>query len=338
MKISKQALLTILFLGISLAWFLGWRFYYEAHRPADPKGSPVVLEIKPGSHLKQIALALESRKLIRSATIFRTLAYLENNQNKIKSGEYELSPADTTAGILQKLTEGQIVLHPVTFPEGYNRREMAGLLEQKGLVDAKRFLDLSADADFIRELGFSAPTLEGYLFPETYHFNKTAGAEKIIRIMADTFNKRTRSLNLEIQARALSFSSHEIITLASIIEKETGKNSERRIISSVFHNRLKKDMRLQSDPTVIFAIKDFDGNIRKKDLSIDSPYNTYKYKGLPPGPIANPGIESIQAALDPAETSFIYFVSKQDGSHKFSSNLIEHNRAVQKYQLKRINQ
>ncbi len=336
MKVSKPAFLTFLFLGISLAWFLGWRFYYEAHRPTNPKGSPLVIEIKQGSHLKQIALALESKRLIRSATVFRILAYLKNNQNKIKSGEYELSPADTAAGILQKLTEGQSVLHPVTFPEGFNRREIAGLLEQKGLADSGKFLKLSADADFIRALGFSAPTLEGYLFPETYHFNKTTGADKIIRTMADTFKKQTRSLNLETRARTLNFSPHEIVTLASIIEKETGKNSERRVISSVFHNRLKKNMRLQSDPTVIFAIKDFDGNIRKKDLSIDSPYNTYRYKGLPPGPIANPGIESIRAALAPAETGFIYFVSKQDGSHKFSTNLIEHNRAVRKYQLKRI--
>ena len=154
--------------------------------------------------------------------------------------------------------------------------------------------------------------------------------------MLNTFKEQVAAPELMDRAKAVNLSFHQIVTLASLIEKETGIDEERKIISSVFHNRLKKNMRLQTDPTVIYAISNFDGNIRKKDLSIDSPYNTYKYGGLPPGPIASPGLQSILAALAPNDTDYLYFVSRKDGSHQFSSNLIDHNRAVQKYQLRRI--
>ena len=155
--------------------------------------------------------------------------------------------------------------------------------------------------------------------------------------MLNTFQQRMKTKKIQDQIQNSNMSLHEIITLASLIEKETGMNGERKHISSVFHNRLKRKMRLQTDPTVIYSIENFDGNIRKKDLNIDSPYNTYRYNGLPPGPIANPGIKSIVAALNPIKTNHLYFVSKKDGSHQFSSSLKEHNRAVQKYQLKKIN-
>lgn len=153
--------------------------------------------------------------------------------------------------------------------------------------------------------------------------------------MVDTFKDQISKAQLLQSAKESSLSWHEIITLASLIEKETGLDSERKMISSVFHNRLRKNMRLQTDPTVIYAMEQFDGNIRKRDLKIDSPYNTYRYKGLPPGPIANPGLKSIVAALSPIESNHLYFVSRQDGSHHFSSTLAEHNRAVQKYQLRK---
>ena len=161
------------------------------------------------------------------------------------------------------------------------------------------------------------------------------GSKKIAQKMVDTFREQVLIPQLLMSAKKSSLSWHEIITLASLIEKETGVDSERKIISSVFHNRLRKNMRLQTDPTVIYAMEKFDGNIRKRDLKIDSPYNTYRHKGLPPGPIANPGLKSIVAAISPIESDHLYFVSRQDGSHHFSSTLIEHNRAVQKYQLRK---
>ena len=184
--------------------------------------------------------------------------------------------------------------------------------------------------------GISADSLESNLFPETYQFVKFTAEATIVKKMVETFKERALKKEFLKRAREIGFTYHEIITLASLIEKETGKDSERKQISSVFHNRLKKNMRLQTDPTVIYAIENFDGNIRKRDLKIDSPYNTYRYKGLPPGPIASPGLKSIVASLYPAKTSNLYFVSRQDGSHQFSATLNEHNRAVQKYQLQRV--
>ncbi|MFQ5717561.1 MAG: endolytic transglycosylase MltG, partial [Nitrospinales bacterium] len=191
------------------------------------------------------------------------------------------------------------------------------------------------DRSLIDSLDIPGENLEGYLFPETYHFDKNTDERAIVKTMVDTFKRRALKPEYLDRARELGFSFHKIITLASLIEKETGREDERELISAVFHNRLRKNMRLQCDPTVIYALKNFDGNLRKKDLGIDSPYNTYRYAGLPPGPIANPGLESIRAALYPASANYIYFVSKQNGSHEFSSALADHNRAVRKYQLKK---
>ena len=176
-------------------------------------------------------------------------------------------------------------------------------------------------------------SLEGYLYPETYKFSKAVGAKKIVKTLVDTFKERVQKPELMQQAKAGKLTFHEIVTLASLIEKETGLGTERKLISSVFHNRLVKKMRLQTDPTVIYAMVNFDGNIRKKDLSIDSPYNTYKHFGLPPGPIASPGLDSIRAAMEPDHSDFLYFVSRKDGSHQFSTNYKDHTRAIQKYQL-----
>ena len=192
--------------------------------------------------------------------------------------------------------------------------------------------------DLIKKLNITSSSLEGYLFPETYHFSKHTSEQIIIQTMLKTFQEKITKHKILDQVENSDLSLHETITLASLIEKETGMNKERKHISSVFHNRLHRKMLLQTDPTVIYAIKNFDGNIRKKDLRIDSPYNTYRYKGLPPGPIANPGIKSIEAALNPIKTKHLYFVSRKDGSHYFSSNLKEHNRAVRKYQLKKVAQ
>lgn len=203
------------------------------------------------------------------------------------------------------------------------------------MANARKFIQQTRDRSLIDSLDIPGENLEGYLFPETYHFDKNTDERAIVKTMVDTFKRRALKPEYLDRARELGFSFHKIITLASLIEKETGREDERELISAVFHNRLRKNMRLQCDPTVIYALKNFDGNLRKKDLGIDSPYNTYRYAGLPPGPIANPGLESIRAALYPASANYIYFVSKQNGSHEFSSALADHNRAVRKYQLKK---
>jgi UPF0755 protein len=235
--------------------------------------------------------------------------------------------------ILEALTSGMAVLYVVTIPEGYRITEIADLLEAKGLVDKTDFIEATRNRELLESLNIPSGSLEGYMYPETYKFSKAGGARRIVQTLLDTFKERVLQPERVQQAEAMQFTFHEIVTLASLIEKETGLGKERKLISSVFHNRLAKKMRLQTDPTVIYAMIDFDGNIRKKDLSIDSPYNTYKYFGLPPGPIASPGLESIQAALEPEESDFLYFVSRKDGSHQFSTNYKDHIRAVRKYQL-----
>ena len=245
-------------------------------------------------------------------------------------------PSMLPKDILQRITTGQTVIHPITIPEGFRITEIADLLIQRGLIDKNKFMGLTGDKELLQTMEIPGDSLEGYLYPETYHFSKFTDERKIIQKMLETFKERAIKPEYIDRARKLNFTFHEIITLASLIEKETGVDEERNIISSVFHNRLRKKMLLQTDPTVIYAMRNFDGNIRKKDLSIDSPYNTYKNRGLPPGPIASPGIKSIHAALYPEKTKHLYFVSKKNGSHQFSNNLIDHNRAVKKYQLKKV--
>ena len=295
---------------------------------------PQVFEVKSGMTLKQVSQELFRQNLIRSANAFQVIALIQDKEKLIKVGEYYISPSMLPAEILQRITSGKTVLHSITIPEGYRITEIANLLEKKDLADKNIFLQEAKNVELLE--GIPTSSLEGYLFPDTYHFGKRTTEAAIINKMVETFKERALKQEFLKRADDLGLSYHEIITLASLIEKETGKDSERKQISSVFHNRLKKNMLLQTDPTVIYVIDIFDGNIRKRDLNIDSPYNTYRYKGPPPGPIANPGLKSIIAALYPATTSNLYFVSKQDGSHKFSATLNEHNRAVQKYQLRKI--
>ena len=308
--------------------------FFKASLPMSDNTQPQVFEVKSGMTLKQVSQELFRQNLIRSANAFQAIALIQDKEKLIKVGEYYISPSMLPAEILQRITSGKTVLHSITIPEGYRITEIANLLEEKDLADKNIFLQQAKNVELLE--GIPTSSLEGYLFPDTYHFGKRTTEAAIINKMVKTFKERVLKQEFLKRAEDLGFSYHEIITLASLIEKETGKDSERKQISSVFHNRLKKNMLLQTDPTVIYAIDIFDGNIRKRDLNIDSPYNTYRYKGLPPGPIANPGLKSIIAALYPATTSNLYFVSKQDGSHKFSATLNEHNRAVQKYQLRKI--
>ena len=331
----KRIFLTGFWGFLALVWIVIGLFYYQASRPASEKNQTMIFEIQPRMTLKQVALELSRQGLIRSPRAFQAITYIQAKQKQVMVGEFSLSPSMPPSKILLQITSGKTILHPVTIPEGYRITEIATLLHSEGLADKEFFIRQTRDKSLIRPLGIPADSLEGYLFPETYHFSKFTPEKKIVQKMVDTFREQVLKPQLLMSAKKSSLSWHEIITLASLIEKETGLDSERKIISSVFHNRLRKNMRLQTDPTVIYAMEKFDGNIRKRDLKIDSPYNTYRYKGLPPGPIANPGLKSIVAAISPIKSDHLYFVSRQDGSHHFSSTLIEHNLAVQKYQLRK---
>lgn len=317
--------------ALGMAAFQAIRWAEEPAIPAQERPSSKVIAIPDGMTFQQVASLLERERLIKSRSAFVLLGRTQSADRKIHAGEYELNAGMLPSEILSILLNGQVVLHPITVPEGYTMTQIAELMAQHGVGDQQEFLRLVKDRSFVGSLGLKAETLEGYLYPDTYKFPRNAKTKDVLVTMVE----RLRQLyGPEFQARAaeLKMTLHEVLTLASVIEKETGAPSEREEISAVFHNRLKKHIPLQSDPTVIYGLPAFDGNIRKKDLSSDSPYNTYRVQGLPPGPIANPGIEAIRAALYPSDSRALYFVSRNDGTHQFSSTLVEHNDAVEKYQ------
>ena len=287
--------------------------------------------------LGQVAARLQEHQLIEHDLWFRVIGKLTGADRKIQPGEYEFHAGLTPSEILSRLEEGKVYYHSVTIPEGYTVRQIATVLSEKGLVDQEKFIQLTHDPIYIKSLGLAVPRLEGYLFPDTYFFPRSTPEEEIIEAFVHRLWKAFPPELLK-RAKEVKMSVQEVLTLASVVEKETGLSKERSIVAGVFHNRLNQNIPLQSDPTVIYAIEDFDGNIRKRDLSIDSPYNTYRVRGLPPGPIANPGEAAIRAVLYPTPSDYVYFVSRNDGSHQFSVTLAEHNRAVEKYQKKRHKQ
>jgi len=232
--------------------------------------------------------------------------------------------------ILNILTKGIVITHSITIPEGFTIKQIAQLLDQNGITNGDEFLRLAKEPEIVKRYGISAPSLEGYLYPDTYKFASHLPPWRIIHTMVMRFKQVTSPLRERARQKGMKF--EDVITLASIVEKETALDSERPIIASVFLNRLKRGIRLESDPTTIYGIENFDGNLKKSDLTRRTPYNTYVIKGLPPGPISNPGLKSIEAVLNPADTDYLYFVSKNDGSHYFSRTLQEHNRAVYRYQ------
>jgi len=275
-----------------------------------------------------------SRRIVGSAFLFRLHMRLEHRHESIKAGEYRFIHPVTVRRVAAQLVEGRVYYHRITVPEGLDWQETAETLSRQGFGESRQFLDLIADPGPILDLDPEARNLEGYLFPETYFVTRDATPEEIIGMMVERFRKNW-SADLAGRAESLGLSVREAVTLASLIEKETALPGERPLVSSVFHNRLQRGQKLACDPTVIYAVKlvkPWDGVINQSDLKLDSPYNTYLYPGLPPGPIASPGLASIRAALFPEETDFLFFVSRNDGSHIFSSNYRDHAAAVNRYQ------
>lgn len=305
-----------------------------AKTPANSNKTDRIVVVKPGQGFTTTLNSLKNAGVIKNPIRFEMIARIKRYDKKIKAGEYLLSSSMTPIKILETIVKGKVRLHKVTVPEGYNMRQIASIMAMAKLATETGFLSAATDASLARENGIDAETFEGYLFPDTYCFPKNITSKEIITTMVKQF-RSIFTPEWKNRAKELNLTIHQVMTLASIIEKETGAQFERPIISSVFHNRLRKRMRLESDPTVIYGIKNFDGNITRKHLSKPTPYNTYKTRGLPPGPIANPGLKAIEAALFPEDTNFLYFVSKGDSTHKFSTNIADHNKAVRKYQLRR---
>ncbi|HYA02379.1 MAG TPA: endolytic transglycosylase MltG [Syntrophobacteria bacterium] len=316
----------LLFLAVDVSLFLT--------SPGSGRRDPVIIDIPVGTSVPSLCDLLEQRGVVRSGFRFRLYARLKGETHRIKAGEYEFSPSLRPDGVLSKLVRGEVFLHQITFPEGTTIHDVAALLAARGLAGAEEVLAAATDRTLARELGIPASTVEGYCFPDTYRFARHLPAATIIRTMVARFNQYFGPTQEE-QAQHLGLTRHQVVILASIVEKETGAAAERPLIAGVFLNRLRRGMPLQSDPTVIYGVANFDGNLTRVHLLTDTPYNTYTRPGLPAGPVANPGAGSLDAVLSPAATPYLYFVAKGDGTHQFSATLHEHNAAVAHYQLHR---
>jgi UPF0755 protein len=301
--------------------------------PATPSGGGKnvrILEFREGYTLKKVARELEQSRIISSALLFTLYVRLLGADEKVKAGAYQFNDGMTPAKILHKLITGEVYERHFAVPEGYSIYQIATLLEQRSLFRKDAFLKQCFNRSLLDDMGIKEPSVEGYLYPGTYDITSHTTEAGLIKEMVAQFRVHF-SLELDVKAKELQMSPTGILTLASMVEKEAVAAEERPLIASVFYNRLKKKMPLQSDPTAVYRLRAFAGKITRQDLRNDSPYNTYKISGLPPGPIGNPGRDAIEAVLNPAKTKYLYFVSKMDGTHYFSATLDEHNLAVRKY-------
>jgi UPF0755 protein len=308
--------------------------YQYAVRPVHTSQISGVVWIKPGQSFPETVIQLQKAGFVQHPQLFRWVARYRGDDRHVRAGEYQLQTSMAPKEILDVLVSGKILLHKAVIPEGSNMHKIGEILENAGLVTQEDFLQTASEPRLVEALGLEGSTFEGYLFPETYHFPKGVTAEEVIRKMVSDFRSVFTPAWAE-RAQGMGFTVHELVTLASMVEKETGTPEERSLIAGVFLNRLKRGMRLESDPTVIYGMNDFDGNLTRKDLETPTPYNTYLIKALPPGPITNPGQASIEAVLYPSEEPYLYFVSKNDGTHHFSRTFSEHNQMVRRYQLRR---
>jgi len=328
---------TFVFLGAVTA---GLAFWVYISMPLNSAVGEVTIEVPPGPFSKVLD-RLEETGLIKNKRMASRVAQFLGYTKTVKVGEYRVSGSNSLSEVYKTLASGKSVLYTVTIPEGKNLFEVADIFESAGFGPAKDFVKIFTDPSVATELtGFNVNTLEGYLFPETYTLSKFESKKAIVKSMVIQAQNAFKELS-ESARPPLNLDRQQIFTLASIIEKETGAPEERPTIASVFINRLKKKMRLQSDPTIIYGIWIQTGeplrNIKKSHLSLPSPYNTYYVKGLPKGPIASPGKESLRAVFEPATTDYLYFVSRNDGTHEFTSTYAEHDKAVHKYQRTRAN-
>ena len=328
----KKNLFIFLFLAPLLAIILsGAKFYYHLGI-SSYEGPSTEFVVKPGETFSKINYRLKKKGLISNPKIFYRYCQFKGLLTKFRSGNFLIKKGSSSLDIIETLLKGASIAPKLTIPEGKNIYEIGKMLEKRKICSYKEFIKATKDKDLLFSFGIPAKTLEGYLYPDTYRFSENTPPQQVISVMVKQFNRRWKSLGLNVSLEK----RHDLIKLASIIEKETGASFERPTISGVFHNRLKKRMRLQSDPTTIYGIyESFTGNLKKKHLLQKTPYNTYKIFGLPLGPISNPGLESIKAAISPKKHSYLYFVSKNDGTHKFSTNYKDHLKAVTAFQKSR---
>lgn len=332
----KRVLLAATVIVLLAAAGAGLWIYRGVHTPykgyADAE---TFVEIAPGSSTPAMGRLLADAGVVTNPQVFRIAVWMRGAGRRLQAGEYRFDRAMTPGEVVDRIARGDVFLRPVTFREGLTMRQMASIFEEQGFGEKNAFLAAAAKPAAIRDIDPAAPDLEGYLFPDTYALPRRTTAEQLVARMSARFEK---ALTPEVrqQAAARGLSVRQLVTLASLVEKETAKADERRLVAAVYANRLKIGMGLQCDPTVIYALERagrYTGNLTREDLQFDSPYNTYRYPGLPPGPIAAPGQASLEAAANPADVPYLYFVSRNDGSHAFAATLDEHNRNVLRWQV-----
>ena len=330
-KLAFFFLLILIAAGAAGVWiYLRMGDPYRGYQDAEQ-----FVEIPAGAGSRTIGDRLVEAGIVRDATSFRVGLYISGKGRHLQAGEYRFDRPMTPMEVIDKLARGDVYVINITFPEGLTMAEMGKIFATHGLGPASAFAMAARDPSSIKALDPAARDLEGYLFPETYLLPRRTDAARLVKLMTDRFEHVfTPELREAAQARGLTI--RQAVTLASIVEKETAQPEERPLVAAVYATRLRVGMPMQCDPTVIYALQragKYNGNLRRDDLAFDSPYNTYRYPGLPPGPIASPGRGSLAAAVQPADADYLYFVSRNDGSHVFARTLDEHNRNVQKYQV-----
>jgi UPF0755 protein len=335
-KIGLAALVLAAVAGGALWGAVTWLDGQARAAYRGPGADARLVVVEPGSSVAAIGHRLVEAGVVRDLRTFRWAVWRQGATRRLQAGEYQFDRPLSADAVVEKLARGEVHLWPITFPEGLTINAMAGLYAEAGFGTADAFKAAAGDAGLVRDLDPQAADLEGYLFPDTYALPRGATAERVVRLMVARFREAFPPA-LRQAAAAEGLTVRQAVTLASLVEKETARPDERPLVAAVYRNRLRRHMLLQCDPTIIYALEragTYDGNIHRRDLSLDSPYNTYRYPGLPPGPIASPGRPALEAAVHPADVGYLYFVSRNDGSHVFASTLREHNANVRKYQIR----
>ena len=335
----KKLLLTLLVVIVVIAAGGGW-FATNVHgRMLEPyKGYDAAeqfVEVPQGATAPEIRRRLVDAGVVANEFVLRAALWWSGRSRALQAGEYRFDRPISALAVVDTIASGNVYTQRLTFPEGLTIAEMARVYESKGFGTARAFIAAASDGSLVKDIDPKAADLEGYLFPETYPLPRRADAARVVGMMVERF-LASYDETLRARAEAQQLTTRHVVTLASLIEKETARADERPIVAAVYRNRMKRGMGMQADPTVVYALMKagkYDGNIRKEDLTFNSPYNTYRYPGLPPGPIAAPGRASIEAALAPADVPYLYFVSRNDGSHVFATTLKEHDANVYRYQV-----
>ncbi|MCX7973818.1 MAG: endolytic transglycosylase MltG [Candidatus Aminicenantes bacterium] len=338
MNFSLKALRLLIIVSLILFLYMNYWLNLELFQNRQFPSEGIIFEVEKGMSVNQISNLLAKKKIIVHPLSIQLLYYLYYFPLPLKAGEYKIEAGESLKSVLIKMINGRVLLHQVTIPEGLTAKEIVTMLSFLNLNEMT-LIEAIKNPQLIADLDPEAQDLEGYLFPETYYFPKGISPTEVVKVMTNEFRKNFPE-TWQAEAKRKGFTLREIVILASLIEKETGLPEERPLVSAVFHNRLKKGLKLDCDPTIIYALQKAGINKKElfeKDLKFPSPYNTYLYAGLPPGPICNPGREALKAALFPAQVDYLYFVSKGNGRHHFSVSYSEHLKAISLYR-KRANQ